>query len=392
MAGTSDRAGSAPALAVESLEIGSSRFPDFPTLEAEWRRLEAIAGDYSFFQSWTWVGCLAEERYPAPVLLRASTGGRTVGLALCNRRGRRLHLTASGDRLLDRPHIEHNAPLVAQDRGEAVAQALLRAAWRIPGISRVVLPGVPEPLAAATGGSVLGWEPQAVPFVDLDLVRGSGLAYLEGRSANTRAQIRRSLRRYEARGPVRLARAETPAEALAWLDALAGLHAATWQRRGRPDAFSHPFLRRFHETLVLRALARGELDLLRLAAGGSVVGYLYNFRLRGRISAYQSGFAYAAETAQEKPGLCLHAQAIERAIAAGERVYDFLAGDGRYKRSLANAETALVWADLARPGLRGRLEATGRGMLRRLRDRLGGSGYGRLLPGREKPLDHQQRP
>lgn len=43
-------------------------------------------GPASFFQSWTWVGCLAAERYPDPVLIEARAGGETIGLALFNRR------------------------------------------------------------------------------------------------------------------------------------------------------------------------------------------------------------------------------------------------------------------------------------------------------------------
>jgi CelD/BcsL family acetyltransferase involved in cellulose biosynthesis len=100
-----------------------------------------------------------------------------------------------------------------------------------------------------------------------------------------------------------------------------------------------------------------------------VVGYLYNFRRSGRVSAYQSGFTYAAETAQEKPGLCLHALAIERALTVGDAVYDFLAGDDRYKLSLANAQTQLVWVELARPGISGSLEAAGRKVMRSFRGR-----------------------
>ena len=58
---------------------------DFAALGDRWRALEAQA-DCSFFQSWTWTGCLAEERFPDPVLLEARQDGETVALALFNRR------------------------------------------------------------------------------------------------------------------------------------------------------------------------------------------------------------------------------------------------------------------------------------------------------------------
>jgi CelD/BcsL family acetyltransferase involved in cellulose biosynthesis len=83
---------------------------------------------------------------------------------------------------------------------------------------------------------------------------------------------------------------------------------------------------------------------LRLSSGGTVIGILYNFVHRGRMLAYQSGFAYRADEKRAKPGLTCHRRAIEAALDAGLDRYDFLAGDDRYKRSLADAAHQQVWA------------------------------------------------
>ena len=56
---------------------------DFAALEIRWRDLERRATP-SFFQSWTWTGCLAGERFTDPVLVEAAEQGRTVALALFN--------------------------------------------------------------------------------------------------------------------------------------------------------------------------------------------------------------------------------------------------------------------------------------------------------------------
>lgn len=324
-----------------------------------WRAFEAEVPGLSFFQSWPWIGCLAEERFGDPLLLRAEAGGRLLGLALFNRRRGRLCLAESGEAGLDAPFIEHNAPLLAAGAGPEVLAALLRAAWSVPGARRLVLSGVPPPVAAAAGGVAFRRQERQAPFVDLDAVRAAGGEWMASLSANTRYQIRRSLRRYAARGALALERAATEAEALAWLEALVALHEASWRARGQPGAFATPFLRRFHRALVTRALARDELDLLRLTAGGEAVGYLYNFRLRGRVYAYQSGLDHAGAGPHGKPGLSCHALAVERALAAGEGAYDFLAGADRYKRSLANAAAPLLWVEAVPawsvPGLVARL-------------------------------------
>ena len=43
---------------------------DYSAVGRLWHDLECRS-DSSFFQSWTWTGCLAEERFPEPWLLRA---------------------------------------------------------------------------------------------------------------------------------------------------------------------------------------------------------------------------------------------------------------------------------------------------------------------------------
>lgn len=327
------------------LSVAATPVRSFTALGEAWRALEARAAP-SFFQSWTWVGCLAEERFPDPVLLRAERDGHLVGLALFNRRRGRLHLGESGDPERDRPFTEHNGPLATDPEAAA---ALLRAAWRQPGTCRLVLGGVPPDLLAAAAGSPVRLQPRVAPFLDLDALRAAGGDVLAALSANTRYQIRRSNRLYEAGKRLVLTAAEDEAALDAWFGELVALHEASWARRGQPGAFATPFLRRFHRTLMARALARGELDLLRVTGGAGIVGLLYNFRHRGRVLAYQSGLADPAGQAHARPGLTCHALAITHALGRGDRVYDFLAGGQRYKLSLADRQLTLFWAELARP-------------------------------------------
>nr|WP_237182630.1 GNAT family N-acetyltransferase [Roseomonas marmotae] len=184
------------------------------------------------------------------------------------------------------------------------------------------------------------------PRLSLDAVRAAGGDYLATRSSNTRHQLRRSARAFAEDGAVVLRRAETVPQALEWLEGLIRLHETSWQARGRPGAFASPYLLRFHRQLIAQALPRGEVDLLRVTAGEAVVGYLYNFRLRGQVLAYQSGLDHATAGLHRKPGMTCHALAIEQALARGDTVYDFLAGADRYKRSLANDEVPLLWAEM----------------------------------------------
>lgn len=351
------------------MQVNILPIQSFEELGKAWRALEAEAATASFFQSWTWVGCLAEERYDDPVLVEArSDDNRVLGMVLFNRqKNGRLCLAETGKATLDAPFTEHNAPLVATGTIDPteMTRLLLRVAWRVPGTRRLVLSGVPPAVLEAAGGVPYRLREQTAPMVDLNAIRAGSSDWLSTLSANTRYQLRRSIRYYAQRGPLRLQRAGTVEEALAWFDALVALHGENWRRRGQPGAFAHPFSLHFHRALVQRAEEQGELDLLRLSAGSDVLGYLYNFRFNGRVYAYQSGLDHSTAGRHGKPGLTCHAMAIERALQGGDTAYDFLAGAARYKLSLANTSAPLLWAEaVPRLSLRG-LVSVARDLARR---------------------------
>jgi CelD/BcsL family acetyltransferase involved in cellulose biosynthesis len=316
------------------ITVQVSEVTDFAALGQRWLDLERRAV-CSFFQSWAWTGCLAAERFPDPVLVAATQFGRTVALALFNRARGRLYLGESGDPTRDTPYIEGNAVLTEGGRERELTEACLRVAARSRG---VVLSGVSEvTLHAASRSAGMVWTRKAndAPFVDL---RHTGPDYLATRSANTRQQIRRSDRVY---GEPAAIRATTTGEAHAMLDAMAVLHQASWTARGQPGCFAKPFFGRFHHALIEAAFPTGNISMTEVSSAG----FLYNFVFRGRVSAYQSGFDYATAGQHGKPGLTCHHAAISDAHTQGHLFYDFLAGDDRYKRSLANASSRTYWVE-----------------------------------------------
>jgi CelD/BcsL family acetyltransferase involved in cellulose biosynthesis len=306
-----------------------------PRLHARWQALAVAAGSPAFL-SWTWIGCLASERFPNPLLVEVFEDQALVGLALFNERDGTLHLHSSGDPALDAVFIEHNGP-VATHPGvwPAMLMALRQAA------ARIVLPGVDQArmaAAAAAGGIITGQQARAAPYATL-----GPPPYAEGLSRNTRAQLRRSDRSYAATGPLVAERASTVDEGLDWLDAMVPLHAATWSSRGIASAFLAAPVQRFTRALITRGVPDGVVDVLRVTAGPRLLGYMLNLVAAGRVLAYQGGFDYAGAGPHEKPGLSCHHAALERARAAGAAEYDFLGGDARYKRSLSNAVRTLHW-------------------------------------------------
>jgi CelD/BcsL family acetyltransferase involved in cellulose biosynthesis len=352
-------------------------FDGLERLEAVWRELEARA-DCSFFLSWQWIGCWLHESGVRPAIVIGRLDDRVVSLALftTRRMWRRrwlradtLFLHETGDPALDINFIEYNGILADRTLGDAVVEACLAfligssKAW-----DELYLGGIPEGYLKSIERCglpvrIVARKPSAA--VDFVALRRTRRAYLDDLGANTRYQIRRTMRLYEKRGPLRLDVAGDTAQALAFLDELKILHQRHWQQRGKGGAFSYPFLERFHRSLIARSLPEGNAEVLRISAGEAPIGYLYNFLWRGWVGTYLSGFAYEPD-ARLKPGLVSYCLCAERHLANGMAVQDFLAGDDRYKRNLGKPGPDMLWLALQRPRLRFRVEAALRRVKRNL--------------------------
>jgi CelD/BcsL family acetyltransferase involved in cellulose biosynthesis len=275
---------------------------------------------------------------------------------------------------LDCLTVEYNGILADREGAREIARtAIGHMVQGVAGWDELRLSGIPAAgaidyaaLAAELGLSVRTLARSDCRYVDLARIRAEGGTHLDQVSSNTRYQVRRALRRYEARGKVALAVAQDSGEALARFDELKRLHQAAWTARGEPGSFANPFFEEFHRALIARTAGTGETQLVRVAAGETTVGILYNFSWRGRIHAYQSGFAFETDNAV-KPGLVSHALAIEHAFSAGADIYDFMAGEAQHKASLATDSLALEWLAARRPVAKYRIEDALRTAKRRLR-------------------------
>lgn len=339
-------------------------------LRDEWRELEARAGA-SFFLSWSWLGTWVGA-LPAgvcPKVLRARRSGRTVGLALvvpgrirsiplCGGRGLWLHATGVSE--LDGIAIEHNGWLVEigdDDASRAMLAFLCRAGqpWR-----RLTLPHLQSRAAGALGepepGLVLRSVDEPSWLVNLRAARTHPTGYLGMLDSDTRRKLRRTREACEAFGAIEVSAAADLDAARRYLDRLVALHARRWAGRDEPSSFVRPFAQTFHASLVESAFARGEIQLLRIAAGPREIAYFYNFVHRGRVSYYQSGIDYDALPAKHSPGLLGLALAVEHNMALGHDVFDFLAGASHYKRHLSTHQEVLRTVVLERKSPRQALE------------------------------------
>jgi CelD/BcsL family acetyltransferase involved in cellulose biosynthesis len=323
--------------------------PDLPALRALWLDLEARAQP-AFFLSWAWIGtwleCLPEDIRPR--LLQARIGDRVVGLALVvdgpprRKLGVEICRTAwlheTGREALDMLTIEHNDFLL--DKGHATeTRKVMLGKWldalgagaevRLSGLAG---PGWPDGVENGSRFEVARTDSVLRSYaVDLDAVREASGDFLKLIGSNTRSQIRRSMKEYRTLGDLSIEAAASVSEGLDWFGKLSDLHQARWMGKGQPGCFSNAFFRRFHHALIERELETGGVQLLRVRVGGSDLAYLYSFVKNGRACFYQSGLEYGLIGKHARPGLVAHVMAVEFNAAMGHRIYDFMAGDSRYK-------------------------------------------------------------
>ncbi len=313
-----------------------------------------------------WMQVFGPKLHPVQLHVRDERGA-PIGTCLLTARVRRetvvphvrVHLNTDGENAVDSVIVEHNALLAIAGAEDVVAQAVadhivaMRAdEFRVAGVSEVEV----VRLVRAFPGWTADIEWHRAPYVNLDLLRADSRAHLDVLSRNTREQLRRSLTRYQRRGPVVVDVARTASDAEAMFDELVALHETRWRAAGHAGAFASPLRREFHRAFIRDGVPTGHAQLLRITAGSDTIAVLYNLVANGRVNFYQSGLRQEDDT-HLKPGMVAHHLAIQHYLDHGYAEYDFLSsapGEGRYKSSLANDSRQLAQLTLARPGWRRR--------------------------------------
>jgi CelD/BcsL family acetyltransferase involved in cellulose biosynthesis len=200
--------------------------------------------------------------------------------------------------------------------------------------------------------------------------------YLAALPSSRRYLVRQSLRAWEkwAKGPPVLRHATNSDELDRGFEALVCLHAQRWGETDAPGAFDSRAFHTFHKRTTRELLENDALWFCWLEVDSEPIGVLYNIVWNNEVRFYQSGRKVGLPK-NIRPGLVIHACAIQEAIGRGYSHYDFLGGETRYKMQLANHTRQLVQLSLRRRSLRGtiaglavKMVGVGRTVHARLRD------------------------
>lgn len=270
---------------------------------------------------------------------------------------RRLEMLGSGERREDEVCSDYLAPLVLPARRREVIAAMVGAlaGGRLGAFDDLVVPDMPaedpvvRDLVEELGAR--GWDATLTssghcPFVALPKTWDAYLAALDG---DRRYFVKKSLRELETwanKRPIELRRIDREVDLDAGVETLVALHEGRWSNGG---VFQSPLFSAFHGHVMREMLRgdggaagpRGRLDLLLLHVGDEPIAAIYNLVLGNKTYFYQSG-RRTDLPAKVRPGIVIHALAMQRAIAEGQREYDFMKGDSQYKQKLATGAHPLV--------------------------------------------------
>jgi hypothetical protein len=342
--------------------INISPLPEPALLEQRWRELAANS-PHSFFLSWPWISAWLECIQPTvtPMLLTVSSGAQLIAAAIIVKKVIWRHnllpvktwvLNATGDRRFDNICTEYNGLLTSKEHERAAWEEVLdHFSVREKNWDEFRLDGVPPWLAvawAARGLAVRHSRQDVGRFLDLGRVRANVNCSCIGLLApRARTRLRHTIASVERRfGRLAVAEATTLEESRGFFRELKDLHIKRWGDQPHGDAFDMPFFERFHLELIARCFADGLVQLAQVKAGSVTLGLLYNFKYHGRVLFYQSGINYAAAERGDSIGLLVHALLIDRNAQQGQAIYDMLAGDAQYKRTLAGLTMPLWWGEL----------------------------------------------
>jgi len=350
-------------------------------LHVEWLDLLSRC-DARYFQSWGWINCWLEEiaLEQKVTLIRVHRDNVLVGLGLFVSASlvRRKIIYSHAMFLNEYPLadndmvIEYNALLSQRGSEKEVYQHCLQhLSQRFPEVDEFYFGAQSQSAYASLAQSNVAGMQHIVESKSqswqIDLMKfESGMdAYLATLSKNSRAQIRYTRRQYEQHSSVSLYVAEDVKQALVYFDALKLLHIKRWQEKGERHAFNAKW-EKFHRHIIQQRFACGEIQMIKITNEQQDIAYLFNYIWEKRVYVLQMGFNYS-ENHRLKPGYLAHAMAVIYNRDKAMRVYDFMHGYSRYKKSLSDMSEELVWSVLRRPRLKFKFEEIVVQLVRKLR-------------------------
>ena len=345
---------------INDFEIEISHGYNIEELQQQWLCVQEEGQSVPFFLTWSWISCWLNTYNPDLVVISASYKNQIVaiGLFTCSTQVRhglikscqyRLH--QMGDPLLDQIWMEYNDFICIDKYRVAAVNACIQALqqsennWDEIILSMVSMSRADDIRKTVKDARILFSNPCYCE--NLDDIKGENPQYLSTLTANTRYQIRYSIRLYQQlHGEIEYKFAKNVDEALALFHEAGKYHVLRWEDSG----FKNKQFIMFHENLIKNSIENHSVDLMKITSGGVTVAILY-FHLVGRdVYFYLQGINYESNK-KLKPGLVAHTLATQYYLDKGMRKYDYMGGYSQYKCQLSEPAEDLVTLCIQKPSI-----------------------------------------
>jgi hypothetical protein len=336
-------------------------------LENRWTHIQR-GRDLPYFLTWSWISSWITTYKPNTVMVTATHDNQLVAvgiftLSLEQRhvfvKSRQLRLHQMGDTLLDQIWMEYNDFLCIPEHQHKATNACLKTLQKhYKDIDEIIISmarnsRAEQILQGLECAEIIVKRPCFA--VDLQEIRNKGVPYLNTLHANTRYQIRRSIRHYQSQhGEMSIQIAKDEEQALQFFREAGPLHIKRWDDSG----YHNPEFIRFHENLIRENHPRHSAQLMKVLSGHVTIGLIYYHIVNKSVYFYLHGLLYEHDP-QLKPGLVAHAMATQYFIDEGMNFYDYMGGYSQYKVQLAKHSEDLATIVIQKPRLRFFLEKLG---------------------------------
>lgn len=306
----------------------------FSQLRGEWNKLYEKSERACIFQSFTWnytwwkhfgkgrelaILCIRENGELvgiAPMMVK-----RFLGVQIIEPIGLHEHLYFGfvDDRLRD------DVPeALAQTIGEIVSQGVIHIPYVAAGSSEV---DVFSSSLLALGWAEVRWVRAGSHYL---VEEGSFDNYLAKKSRKARYNLKREAEKLEKTGKVRISEYAGKDLTEEIVQRAGKVQKRSWLWKRGQEAIDNAFYREVIPTLGMEQAA----EMFFLSIEGKDSAYVLNFKSKGKNYCMFIGFD--EEYVELSPGKALMSACLEKVLNRGDNVYDFLYGDGEYKRFWSN--------------------------------------------------------
>ena len=171
--------------------------------------------------------------------------------------------------------------------------------------------------------------------------------------AKSRRQLRQSIKAFENEyGEISYVIAQNLDQAILFFEKMEALHKIRWEQAGKPGSYANEKWVNFHKNVIKEGFPGGEILLIEIRAGNTVIGYLYGHPHKGTAYMQQTGFATMQEN-RLKPGYVSHFYTMLCNARNNIISYDFLPDDiHSYKKFFTNASGNVSWIRFQRPRIK----------------------------------------